>query len=342
MDEAALLDRARTGDDAAFAQLVAPYRNELHAHCYRMLGSYHDADDALQDALLGAWKGIERFEGRASIRSWLYTIATHAAMHTAKRRPQRMLSIDYGPATLDPHQLGDPVDEPIWLEPYPDADLGTAPLDPAARYDARESVEVAFIAALQHLPATQRAVLILREVLAFTAAEVAQILETTVAAVNSALQRARAGLDRRPGAKPSQRQVRATLGDAQVRRLLDSLVDAWERADVPAIMELLATDARMSMPPLPAWFDGREAIGGFMRERMFATPWRVVPASVNGQLALACYQRPAPGEPYALGGLTALTIADGRIAALVSFLRPMIDERFGLPPEFRENLAQDR
>lgn len=342
MDEAATLDRARTGDDAAFEQLVAPYRSELHAHCYRMLGSYHDADDALQDALVGAWKGIAGFEGRSSVRAWLYTIATHAAMRVAKRRPQRVLSIDYGPATVDPQQLGEPIEGPIWLEPYPDTGLGTAPLDPAARYDARESVEVAFVAALQHLPATQRAVLILREVLAFSAAEVAAALELTVAAVNSALQRARASVERRLHDRPTQRRVRAALGDERVQRLLTELVDAWDRADVPAIMDLLAADARMSMPPLPAWFDGREAVARFMRERMFALQWRVIPTTVNGQVALACYQRTDEGTPYELGGITALTIIDDRIAALTSFLVPMIDERFGLPTTFSKNLARDR
>ena len=330
MDEAALLERVRSGDNAAFDELVAPYRGELHAHCYRMLGSLHDADDALQDALLGAWKGVARFEGRSSLRAWLYRIATNSSIRVGRGR-SRILSTDHGPATADPQELGEPVVEPIWLEPYPEALLGSAgTADPAARYDVRESVEIAFVAALQHLPATQRAVLILREVLAFSAAEVAGVLETTVPAVNSALQRARASLERRVPPR-TQKETVAALGDERARRLLDSLMAAWERADVTAILELLVDDAVMSMPPLPAWFDGRDAIGRFMQARMFEFPWRVRRATVNGQLALACYQQTGGG--FRLGGLTALTLQGDRIAALTSFLAPMLDERFELPAE---------
>lgn len=332
MDEPLLLEQARAGDQDAFAALVAPYRSELHAHCYRMLGSVHDADDALQEALLGAWKGLSGFEGRSSVRGWLYTIATHASMRLGKRRPQRVLSLDYGPSTLDPQDLGEVVDEPIWLEPYPSAMLGSGPADPAARYDARESVEIAFVAALQHLPATQRAVLILREVLAFSAAEVARALETSVAAVNSALQRARASLDARLHRTGSQQDTINALGDERVQKLLDSLVSAWERADVPAIMDLLVSDAVLSMPPLPAWFDGRDAVGRFMSERMFEVPWKARLTSVNGQLALACYQADdASGAAYHLGGIVALTLDGNRISALTCFLAPMIDERYGVP-----------
>jgi RNA polymerase sigma-70 factor (TIGR02960 family) len=328
MDEAALLEQARNGDDAAFGRLVAPYHGELHAHCYRMLGSLHDADDALQNALLGAWRGLAGFEGRSSMRSWLYRIATNAAIRIGRGRT-RVLSTDYAPSVTDPQELGEPVLEPIWLEPYPEALLGSAgPVDPAARYDVRESVEIALVAALQHLPATQRAVLILRDVLAFSAAEVAGLLDTTVPSVNSALQRARAGVGRRTDARTQQRTV-AALGDERTQELLASLMAAWESADVPAILGLLVDDAVMSMPPLPAWFDGRDAIGRFMRERMFETPWRVRPATVNGQLALACYQQ--VDGAYRLAGLTAVTLAPEGIAALTSFLVPMLDERFELP-----------
>lgn len=334
MDETVLLERAKGGDNAAFDEVVAPYLGELHAHCYRMLGSLRDADDALQEALLGAWKGLAGFEGRSSLRAWLYRIATNASFRIGRGRT-RVLSIDLGPAATDPQQLGDVVAEPIWLEPYPAALLASAgPADPAARYDARESVEIAFVAALQHLPATQRAVLILREVLAYSAAEVASVLETTVPAVNSALQRARASVDRRVPAQ-SQKETVAALGDDRTRELLASLMDAWERADVPAILELLVDDAVMSMPPFPAWFDGRDAVGRFIRERMFETPWRVRPATVNGQLALACYQQRDGG--FRLGGLTALTLRGDRIAALTSFLEPMLDDdRFDLPAELPE------
>lgn len=332
VNETALLERARRGDNSAFDEMVAPYQGELHAHCYRMLGSLHDADDAMQEAMLGAWKGIAGFEGRSSLRAWLYRIATHAAIRLGRTRPTRVLSLDYAAATTDPRHLGEPVMEPIWLEPYPDALMGAAgPSDPAARYDVRESVELAFVAALQILPATQRAVLVLREVLGFSAVEVARLLETTVPAVNSSLQRARATLDKRVHV-PTQREVVTELGDERVETLLRSLVSAWERADVPAILDLLVADVVLSMPPLPAWFHGREAVGRFMRVRMFEAPWRVQSTAVNGQLALACYQ--LHEGSYRLGALTALTLEGDRIAELTSFLAPMLDERFELSPTF--------
>jgi RNA polymerase sigma-70 factor (ECF subfamily) len=179
----ALIERARTGDEDAFGRLIEPRRGELHAHCYRMLGSVHDAEDALQDAMLRAWRGIGKFEGRSSFRSWLYTIATNACLDQIARRPKRVLPIDYGAAT-DPHTPpGEPVIESVWIEPYPDEILGIEDglAAPAASYERREGVELAFVAALQHLPATQRAVLIMREVLGFSAKEVAASLETTVA-----------------------------------------------------------------------------------------------------------------------------------------------------------------
>src|SRR5687767_55031 len=207
--EAALLDTARAGDEDAFARLFQPYRGQLHAHCYRMLGSVHDAEDALQEVSLRAWRALDRFEGRSSLRSWLYTIATNTCLTQIERRPKRVLPIDYGPAT-DPHDgPGTPLVESVWVEPYPDVELGLQDgfAGPDARYEMRESVELAFIVALQHLPASQRAVLILREVLGFSAKEVAETLDTTVASVNSALQRARASLE----AKLPEQSQQATL-----------------------------------------------------------------------------------------------------------------------------------
>jgi RNA polymerase sigma-70 factor (TIGR02960 family) len=332
MDQAELLDRARGGDDAAFEALVAPYQGELHAHCYRLLGSVHDADDALQETLLGAWKGLAGFEGRSSLRGWLHRIATHAAYRVGKRRPRRQLSLDLAPACDDPHRLGEPLLESVWVEPYPAGRTDALTSDPAAAYDARESVELAFVAALQHLPASQRAVLLLREVLAFSAAEVAAILDRTVASVNSQLQRARATMARRaPG--PTQQRVLADLGAPDRQRLLDDLVAAWERRDVTALLDLLVDDVRLAMPPLPAWFDGKEAVRGFLVERMFATPWRVRIVSASGQPALACYQGDTAGAAYRLGGLTVLTLRDRRIAELTSFLAPMVEQGYDLPAE---------
>ena len=219
-----MLEAARGGDEDAFRRLVEPHRGELHAHCYRMLGSVHDAEDALQDALLRAWRGLARFEGRSSLRSWLYTIATNTCLDLIERRPKRVLPVDYGPAA-DPHDgPGEPLVESVWVEPYPDEKLGVEDgyAAPEARYEQRESVELAFIAALQHLPANQRAVLILREVLGFSAKEVADTLDTTTASVNSALQRARATVDERLPEQSQQATLRA-LGDDDLREVVDTL-----------------------------------------------------------------------------------------------------------------------
>ncbi len=322
MDETALLERARGGDDAAFAELVAPYRAELHAHCYRLLASPHDADDALQDALVGAWRGIGGFEGRSSVRGWLYRIATHAAYRVGAKRPKRQLSLDVGPACTDPHDLGDARDGPVWVEPYV---ADPARSDPASAYEVREDVEIAFVAALQRLPASQRAVLLLREVLGFSAAEVGELLDLSVPAVNSALQRSRATLATR-----SPRPDRTSSpDDAAGRHLVRDLVTAWEARDVDAFVGLLTDDVRLSMPPLPAWFDGVAAVREFLVERMFATPWRLRITEANGQPALWCWQADASGHHP--GGLTVLTVRDGRVAALTCFLAPLVDHLF---PEF--------
>src|SRR3954471_25046994 len=213
-----LLEAARRGDEGAFERLIEPYRAELHAHCYRMLGSVHDAEDALQDALLRAWRGIARFEGRSSLRSWLYTSPTNPCLNVIARRPKRVLPLDYTDAS-DPHDgPGRPLAETVWIEPYPDVSVGLQDglAAPEARYEMRESVELAFVAAIQHLPANQRAALILREVLGFSAKEVAESLETTVASVTSALQRARKTIDEHIPERTQQATLRA-LGDEKLR-----------------------------------------------------------------------------------------------------------------------------
>src|ERR671930_1582070 len=256
----ALPAAARRGDEDAYARLLAPYRSELHAHCYRMLGSVHDAEDALQDASLRAWRGLQRFEGRSSLRSWLYTIATNTCLNAIARRPKRVLPIDYGPATDPSDGLGMPLVETVWIEPYPDETLGVEDgfAAPEARFEQRESLELAFVAALQLLPATQRAVLILREVLGFSAKEVADTLETTVASVNSALQRARKTIDDKLPERSQQATLRA-LDDDEVRVLVERYVDAWERNDVDAVVAMLTEDATFAMPPNLAWFRGPAA-----------------------------------------------------------------------------------
>ena len=307
----------RGADEDAFAELVAPHRRELHAHCYRMLGSVHDADDALQDALLGAWKGLPRFEGRSSLRSWLYTIATNASLRVLEGRKRRALPGGAGAAGDPRAPLAEPLAESVWIEPYPDELL---------RYEDRERVELAYVAALQLLPANQRAALLLRDVLGFSARETAAMLETSVAAVNSALQRARAKLERERPARSQQATLRA-LGDERSRELVARFVDAWNRADVPAIVAMLADDASFSMPPLPTWFRGRDDIAAFM-ERIFRSTWRFELTSAGGQPALLGRRPDRDGGPYELRALTVLTFEGERIAAMTAFLGPGVLERF--------------
>ena len=259
------LEAARSGDQDAFGRLVEPHRAELHAHCYRMLGSVHDAEDALQDAMLRAWRGLSRFEGRSSLRSWLYKIATNTCLDVIAKRPKRVLPVDYGPPT-DPHDGPQPpLVESVWIEPYPDETLGVEDgyAAPEARYEQREGVELAFIAALQHLPPNQRAALILREVLGFSAKEVAETLDTTTASVNSALQRARKNVDERLP-EQSQQATARSLGDDGVREVVESYVDAWDRGDIDGVVAMLTEDASFAMPPAPSWHRGHEALTAFL------------------------------------------------------------------------------
>ena len=335
--EPELLAAAQRGDTASFEQLVAIYRRPLHAHCYRMLGSLQDAEDALQETLLAAWRGLSGFEGRSSLRSWLYRIATNACLRLAERRPQRHLTSERSPAWSDVHNIGDYTDEPLWLEPYPTDDSDPSGNDPAASYQQRENVELAFVAALQNLPANQRAVLILREVLEFSAAEVAEALDTTVASVNSALQRARKTVDHRIVAGSQEAELQA-LGAEGQQDLVATFVAAWSRADVDGILDMLAEDVRFAMPPFPAWFFGQADVGRFLSERTFARSWRLRPMVANGQLAFAFYvNKPeTPQGRFELGIINVVTLRDGRIAEMDAFLDPEVHRWFGLPPELAE------
>jgi len=284
-----------------YDRLVEPHRAELRAHCYRMLGSAQDAEDALQEALLRAWRGLEKFEGRSSLRSWLYRIATNVCLKMLERRPRLVLPVDYGPPS-DPHDPpAAPLVESVWIEPFPDErlGLGDALAGPEARYDQRESVELAFIAALQHLPARQRAVLILRDVLGFSAREVAATLDATPAAIDTALQRAHKNVQERLPARSQQVTLRA-LGDRRLRAIVDRFVAAWERADVDAVVGLLAEDALLTMPPIPTWFRGRDGIGAFLATRPLsgAVPTRLVATSANGQPAFGHYTWDAGREAF--------------------------------------------
>jgi RNA polymerase sigma-70 factor, ECF subfamily len=324
VQERGLLEAARGGDENAFARLVESYRGELHAHSYRMLGSVHDAEDALQEALLRAWRGLPKFEGRSSLRSWLYTIATNTCLNAIERRPKRVLPIDYAPAA-DPHGgPGEPVVESVWVEPYPDEQLGVEDgyAAPEARYEQRESVELAFVAALQNLPANQRAVLILREVLGFSAKEVAESLDTSVASVNSAMQRARATVDDKLPQQSQQATLRS-LDDDELRRIVDSYVDAWERNDVETVVSMLAEDANFTMPPLASWFYGREGIRTFLVGSPMSGDWqwRALKTRASGQPALGFYTWDDEQQAYLAFALNVLTFdPDGKIKEVDAFI----------------------
>jgi len=283
-----MLAAAAAGDPEAFRQLTGPHRRELAVHCYRMLGSLEDAEDAVQETLVKAWRRLSGFEGRSSVRAWLYRIATNVCLDALDHRARRVLPTAIaGPA--DPAVPPAPDDHDIaWLQPYPDTLMDPDP-DPAAAAVRRDHIELAFIAAIQHLPARQRAVLLLRDVLGFTAAETATLLDSTPAAVHSALQRARATVD--TGLPPD--TLHRPSGD--VAELVDRYVRAWHTADITALVALLRADARMAMPPTPSWYHGRDSIAVYLRQ-LFASPWgqdlRLLPTAANQQPALAVY---APG-----------------------------------------------
>jgi RNA polymerase sigma-70 factor (ECF subfamily) len=288
-----------------------------------MLGSVHDADDALQEALLGAWRGRSGFEGRSSLRSWLYTIATNASLRILEGRKRRALPGRSGHADDPRAPLAEPLAESVWVEPYPDELL---------RYEDREAVELAYVAALQLLAPNQRAALLLREVLGFSAREAAEILGTSVASVNSALQRARAKLEREGPARSQQETLRA-LGDERSRELVACFVDAWNRADVPAIVAMLADDASFSMPPLPTWFRGRDDIAAFITARIFRSTWRFEPTTAGGQPAMVGHRPDSDSGREVLRALTVLTFEGEHISALTAFLGPGVLRRFVSPTD---------
>jgi RNA polymerase sigma-70 factor, ECF subfamily len=328
--EQELLDAVRRGDEEAFRGLIEPYRSELHTHCYRMLGSLHDAEDALQEALLRAWRALPRFGGRGRVRPWLYRIATNVCLDALARRPKRLLPIEQGSAAGPEDDPGTPPTESIWLEPYPDREVG--PDDgyatPEARYEQREAVELAFIAALQHLPANQRAVLILRDVLGFSGREVAETFETTTASVNSALQRARKTVDERIPARSQQATLRS-LGAKQVRGIVANYIDAWERGDVDALVAMLAADATFSMPPYPAWWRGREVIAAFAAEPVH----RYLQTQANGQAANGAYRWDPRKGSYVAEALEVLTLEGTQVKDMTAFMTPELFRHFGLPGE---------
>jgi RNA polymerase sigma-70 factor, ECF subfamily len=312
------LERAKAGDERVFATLVEPFRRELQLHCYRLLGSMQDAEDLVQETLLAAWRGLDGFEERASLRSWLYRIATNRSLNAIRERGRR-------PATeniMRPSKTRRAV-EPSWLEPYADSALPDPAPGPEARYEQREAIQLSFIVALQQLPAKQRAALVLRDVLGFHTDEAASILETTPQSVKAALQRARATLD-----SYTLEREQAPLPDSPTERnLLATFSDAVEVGDTARLLTLLSSDARVTMPPQPLELIGHEAIGAFLDDRaeVRGAPLQLRPTRANGQPAFGYYLRSQPR------GMMVLTLSGNKVDEITFFADPALPSRFGLP-----------
>jgi RNA polymerase sigma-70 factor (TIGR02960 family) len=323
------LARARAGDEHAFSELTDPYQRELRVHIYRIVGSVQDAEDLLQETLLSAWRGLDRFEARASVRAWLYRIATNRsldALRASRRRPedQRMTQMP------EPTRWG----ERLWLEPYPDVLLEGIPDEspgPEARYETKEAVALAFIVGLQHLPPQQRAVLVLRDVLGYRAGEVAEMLESSQASVNSLLRRARGAFESR---LPAAERERAPLPNSKLERdIVGRFADSVERGDTDGMVALLTEDAWLTMPPLPHAYQGRNAIGAFLRsaEERRGAPMQLVATRANAQPAFGCYMSPPDSELARAFSLFVLTLAGEEISAITWFADSNLFPRFGLP-----------
>ena len=328
--EEANLARARAGDEEAFRDLTEPRRRELQVHCYRILGSVQDAEDMVQETLLAAWRNLETFEARASVRSWLYRIATNRCLNALRARSRRPREVPAMGEALEPTRRP----EPVWLEPCPDVwfeDIPDGSAGPAARYEARESIELSFIVGLQHLPPRQRAALVLADVLGFRTAEVAETLESSEASVKGALQRARETLRARLPAADRERAPQAH--SAGERRLVGRFADAVQSGDVDEIVSLLTDDALLTMPPQPLEYEGHDAIAAFLSHRaeLRGAPLRVVPTRANTQPAFGCYlpdPHAAIARPY---GLIVLTLAGEEIAGITWFTDTGVFRHFGLP-----------
>jgi RNA polymerase sigma-70 factor (TIGR02960 family) len=322
-----LLAQAQAGDGDAFAELIEPYRAELQLHCYRILGSVADAEDALQETLMAAWRGPDQFQGRSSVRAWLYRIATNKslnAMRGSRSRPRPETSR----RLPEPTRYG----EPLWLEPYPDALLDEVPdraPGPEARYESREAISLAFVAAVQHLPPMQRAALILRDVLGFRAAEAVGILDCSMDTVNGLLKRARANITRQ--LSPGWRDRSPLPGSVRERDIVARFTDAYERGDVEAIFTLLTDDVRLTMPPLPFIYQGRVAVADFLAAICATRRFRLIPTRANSQPAFGCYLEDGAAPVFRAHGLIVLTLSGQGIAELTRFLDNSTLPRFGLP-----------
>ena len=326
---AKLIAAARGGDERAFHELVEPYRARLHAHCYRMLGSLHDAEDALQETLLRAWRGLTGFDEARSLRPWLYRIATNACLNLLAKRPRRVMPPDDRPSAEPAAGPGELLLDAPWLEPYPDEVPGGY-ASPEARYEECESVELAFIAALQHVPANQRAALLLRDVLGFSARETAAALDTSEASANSALQRARRTTAERLPSQSQQATLRA-LGDDGLRRLVAAYIEAWERHDVDAIVALLAADARFVMPPFPNWFEGRDVVAAFIAANIATPGLRYIETRANAQPAIGWYLWEPDRRRFAAAAIEVYSFGGEQLTQIAAFASPELFGRFGMP-----------
>lgn len=326
---------ARSGDRDAFSSLTEPHRLELLTHCYRMLGSIEDAEDQVQETFLRAWRRLETYEGRASFRAWLYKIATNSCLDVLKDHPKRILPPEFTVPIDLSVPLPPPRNEPVWIEPFPDDWLAPTSSNPEVRYDAYESISLAFLTALQVLPPRQRTALILRDVLDWSMTEIADTLETTQSSVTSLLHRARATMKQRNIAW-RQDVHRMGLPDDQTKDLLDRYMHAWESADIEGIVALLTDDATFPMPPFPVWIQGKSLIQAFINSTILSgeaqNRWKLIPIRANGQPGCAFYQIDEHTRTYHPFALQVLTIENDLISAATTFGFPMLFRFFKLPP----------
>lgn len=340
------LTAAKNGDKDQFSELAEPYRRELQIHCYRILGSLQEADDLVQETFLRAWRRLDTYQGRASLRAWLYKIATNACLDVLdQRHGHRLLPMDVFPASDPKTTIDPPTSEIYWLEPFPDEWLvDQTAINPEARYSLYESVSLAFLTALQALPPRQRAALILTDVLDWSAREVAELLETSISSVNSALHRARVTLAKHYHGHIQEHPAKVET-DEQTQKLLNQYVEAWQTADIAGLVALLKKDAILTMPPSPSWYRGKNAIGIFAARTVFADHgmfagkakgrWKLLPLHANAQPAFAIYQRAEAGD-YQFSGIHVLTAQARQLTQITCFMDPSLLRYFSVLPTITE------